>query len=42
MKLESLLLWEEKYLFKDQGEVEKGFIGSIKGVFDTEGLIYFQ
>ena len=40
MKLESLLLWEEKYLFKDQGEVEKGFVGSIKGVFDTEGLIY--
>ena len=40
MKLESLLLWEEKYLFKDQGEVEKGFIGSIKGVFDGEGLIY--
>ena len=40
MKLESLLLWEEKYLFKDQGEVEKGFIGSIKGVFDGEGLKY--
>ena len=38
MKLERLALWEEKYLFTEQGETEKGFIGWLKGNFDEDGL----
>ena len=33
MKLERLALWDEKYLFTEQGETDKGFIGWLKGNF---------
>ena len=33
MKLESLALWEEKYLFTEQGDKDKGFVGWLKGMF---------
>jgi hypothetical protein len=39
MKLESLALWDEKSLFTEQGETEKGFIGWLKGSFDEDRLI---
>ena len=39
MKLESLALWDEKSLFTEQGEMEKGFIGWLKGSFDEDRLI---
>lgn len=39
MKLESLALWDEKSLFTEQGEAEKGFIGWLKGSFDEDRLI---
>ena len=39
MKLERLALWEEKYLFTEQGEVGKGFIGWLRGNFDEDTLV---
>ena len=39
MKLECLALWEEKYLFTEQGETDKGFIGWLKGCFDEDRLV---
>ena len=39
MKLERLALWDEKYLFTEQGEPDKGFMGWLKGCFDEERLI---
>ena len=39
MKLESLALWDEKSLFTEQGETDKGFIGWLKGSFDEDRLI---
>jgi len=38
MKLERLALWEEKYLFNEQGDREKGFVGWLKGTFFDEML----
>lgn len=34
IKLESLALWEERYLFTEQGDSEKGFMGYVKGLFE--------
>ena len=31
MKLERLALWEERYLFTEHGEAERGFAGWLKG-----------
>ena len=39
MKLERLALWDEKYLFTEQGETEKGFIGWLKGNFNEDRLV---
>lgn len=39
MKLERLALWDEKYLFTEQGESEKGFIGWLKGNFNEDRLV---
>ena len=39
MKLERLALWDEKYLFTEHGEKEKGFIGWLKGCFDEDRLV---
>ena len=39
MKLERLALWDEKYLFTEQGETDKGFIGWLKGNFDEDRLV---
>ena len=40
MRLEHLALWEERYLFTEQGEPEKGFIGWFKGYFDEDRLVF--
>ena len=40
MKLERLALWEERYLFTEQGETDKGFIGWLKGCFDEDRLVF--
>ena len=39
MKLERLALWDEKYLFTEQGETDKGYIGWLKGCFDEDRLV---
>ena len=39
MKLERLALWDEKYLFTEQGETDKGFIGWLKGNFNEDRLV---
>ena len=39
MKLERLSLWDEKYLFTEQGETDKGYIGWLKGCFDEDRLV---
>lgn len=39
MKLERLALWDEKYLFTEQGEIDKGFIGWLKGCFNEDRLV---
>ena len=38
MKLEHLALWDEKTLFTEQGETDKGFIGWLKGSFNEDKL----
>lgn len=40
MRLEHLALWEERYLFTEQGETDKGFIGWVKGCFDEDRLVF--
>ena len=42
MRLERLALWEERYLFTEQGETEKGFVGWLKGCFETDGLVFSE
>ena len=39
MKLERLALWDEKYLFTEQGEPDKGYIGWLKGCFNEDRLV---
>ena len=39
MKLERLALWDEKYLFTEQGETDKGFIGWLKSNFNEDRLV---
>lgn len=42
MKLERLALWEERYLFTEHGEAERGFAGWLKGCFETDGSIFSE
>ena len=42
MKLERLALWEERYLFTEHGEADRGFIGWLKGCFETGGLAFSE
>lgn len=40
MKLERLALWEERYLFTEQGETDKGFIGWLSGCSDEDKMVF--
>lgn len=40
VKLESLALWEERYLFIEQGEICKGYIGWLMGCYNEDRLIF--
>lgn len=40
MKLERLALWDERSLFTEQGETDRGFIGWFKGNFQEDRAIF--
>ena len=39
MRLERLALWAERYLFTEQGEMGRGFIGWLRGHFEKDRLV---
>ena len=42
MKIESLALWNEKYLFSEQGDKSRGFFGYIRGHIRSDGCTSFD
>ena len=42
MKIESLALWNEKYLFSEQGNESRGFFGYIRGCIQSDGSTSFD